>query len=121
MPSEIQIQAKAFQTVYNEMPQTRGLIFHVPNGGSRNVLEGMQLKASGVIAGVPDIIFLWMGKAYGFEFKTDIGSVSPIQVKIHKVWELQGIPVHVIREPETFINIIKSIVYQKPIAILIPN
>lgn len=31
------------------------LIFHVPNGGSRNVLEAANLKAEGVKAGVPDL------------------------------------------------------------------
>ena len=31
------------------------LIYHVPNGGSRNKLEAQNLKAEGVKAGVPDL------------------------------------------------------------------
>jgi hypothetical protein len=31
------------------------LMYHTPNGGSRNVIEGAHLKAQGVKAGVPDI------------------------------------------------------------------
>ena len=31
------------------------LMYHVPNGGSRNPIEGRNLKAQGVRAGVPDI------------------------------------------------------------------
>lgn len=36
------------------MPEL-GLMFHVPNGGSRNKLEAARLKRQGVKAGVPDI------------------------------------------------------------------
>lgn len=32
-----------------------GLLFHVPNGGSRNEIEAMRLKRQGVKAGVPDL------------------------------------------------------------------
>lgn len=32
-----------------------GLLFHIPNGGSRNAREGHNLKLQGVRAGVPDI------------------------------------------------------------------
>ena len=32
------------------------LIFHVPNGGSRNKLEASNLKCQGVKAGVPDLV-----------------------------------------------------------------
>lgn len=31
------------------------MIYHVPNGGSRNKLEAQNLKAEGVKAGVPDL------------------------------------------------------------------
>lgn len=33
-----------------------GLLFHVPNGGSRNRLEAANLKRQGVKAGVPDLV-----------------------------------------------------------------
>ena len=35
-------------------PELR-LIYHIPNGGSRNAIEARHLKAQGVKAGVPDI------------------------------------------------------------------
>ena len=31
------------------------IMFHIPNGGSRNAIEGKHLKEQGVKAGVPDI------------------------------------------------------------------
>lgn len=30
-------------------------VFHIPNGGSRNAIEGANLKRQGVMAGVPDL------------------------------------------------------------------
>ena len=38
----------------NRYPELK-LIYHVPNGGSRNQLEAANLKRQGVKAGVPDI------------------------------------------------------------------
>ena len=38
----------------NAHPELR-LMFHIPNGGSRNPIEGRHLKEQGVKAGVPDI------------------------------------------------------------------
>ncbi len=32
------------------------LLFHIPNGGSRNIREAVELKAQGVKAGVPDLM-----------------------------------------------------------------
>ena len=73
----------------------------------------MQLKASGVVPGVPDIIFLWNGKAYGFEFKTITGVLSPAQSKIHSIWQGQNVPVYVIRDDETFIAHIRGIIQNR--------
>ncbi len=38
----------------SEYPELR-LIYHIPNGGSRNTLEAVNLKRQGVKAGVPDL------------------------------------------------------------------
>lgn len=104
--SEIQLQAKCFQYMWNYYPQTRRKFFHVPNGGSRNSVEGMQLKASGVVAGIPDMILINNGRAYGFEIKTPTGKISPAQEQVHKTWMADGTPVFVIRTFEEFEKII---------------
>lgn len=96
--SEIQIQTEMFQWAWNTYPQTRRLLFHVPNGGNRSAREGMQFKASGVIAGVPDLLFIWNGQTYGFEVKTLTGTVSKVQSDLHAIWEANGISVKVVRE-----------------------
>lgn len=107
MEAEIRLQAKCFQHTWNMHPETRYCIFHVPNGGLRSKVEAMQLKASGVIAGIPDILFIWKGNLYAFEFKTLKGIVRESQKKIHEIWRKQGVPTIIIRtfeEWDTEIN-----------------
>lgn len=43
--------------------------FHVPNGGSRNVVEAAKLKAMGTKAGVADCIVVYRGRALAIELK----------------------------------------------------
>lgn len=56
-------QWAAYRTgVYPELD----LLYHVPNGGSRNHIEAARLKAQGVKAGVPDLVLpVARGKHHG--------------------------------------------------------
>jgi hypothetical protein len=81
--SEAHLQSHCYQWAHNTFPQTRGLLFAVPNGGTRNKIEASQLKATGVVPGVADMLFLWHYKTYAFEFKSGAGKQSPAQ----KEWE----------------------------------
>lgn len=112
MKSELQIQAAAFQWAWNTYPHTRRLLFHVPNGGYRSKVEAANMKASGVVPGIPDMLLLWKGRAHAFEFKTTSGRASPEQVKVHHAWIDQNIPVYVVRSVEDFKQIFKSIIIQ---------
>lgn len=40
------------------------MMFHVPNGGSRNIVEARNLKRQGVKAGVPDIFLALASNGY---------------------------------------------------------
>lgn len=93
--TEDQLQAKCYQWAYNKYPKIRGLLFSVPNGGTRNIREAMKLKATGLTPGIPDIV-LAIGPV-GFEFKTDVGVLSPAQIRVHAQWKAANIPVHIIR------------------------
>jgi len=58
------------------------MIFAVPNGGKRTPMEAVKLKASGVLAGVSDIIVLLARGSYHgmcLEMKKDGGRLSPDQ------------------------------------------
>jgi VRR-NUC domain len=93
--SEIQIQFKAYQYLYNKYPQIRLCLFHVPNGGTRNIIEATQLKASGITPGIPDLLLLWGKKLFACEVKKPGGKITPAQKLIHEVWSKQGVIVKV--------------------------
>lgn len=57
IPTEAQEQTALFrwaEIVGKTHPELR-LLYHCPNGGSRNAIEAARFKAQGVKAGVPDI------------------------------------------------------------------
>lgn len=108
--AEDQIQASFFKQAYNSYPAIRGLLFSVPNGSTRHILEAMKLKATGLTPGIPDMILLWKAMAYGFEFKTDTGTVAPVQSKVHAIWIANGIPVYVFRSAQDAILQLEKII-----------
>lgn len=58
------------------------LMFHIPNGGTRNTVEAAHLKRQGVKPGVPDIFIpAARGRYHGMfiEMKADRGRVSDAQ------------------------------------------
>lgn len=57
IPTEAQEQTTLFQwaaLMTHRLPELRTM-YHIPNGGSRNAIEAVRLKAQGVKPGVPDI------------------------------------------------------------------
>ncbi len=109
--SEARIQSKAYLWFNNTYPQFRGLLFHVPNGEKRDPITANKLKAMGVVAGIPDMIFLYRKRAYFFEFKADIrDKPSKAQVKIHKALDLQRFQIWVVWDAATFAYLIDCII-----------
>ena len=56
-PTEVEEQTALFEWAElqsGRFPEVR-LLYHVPNGGSRNKTEAARLRAQGVKAGVPDL------------------------------------------------------------------
>lgn len=76
---EDQIQRAVFQHI-----RARGapgvFAFHVPNGGYRKPREGAILKGLGVTPGVPDVIIIHKGRAYGLELKAPGGRATEKQM-----------------------------------------
>ncbi len=57
-----------------------GLIFHIPNGGSRNKLEAANLKRQGVKAGVPDLCLpAARGKYHGLYIEMKVDRNKPTE------------------------------------------
>lgn len=64
---------------------SRPIVFAVPNGGKRDAREGANLKAQGVLAGVPDLGILLPGaRTVLLEMKADNGRLSNTQCELHR-------------------------------------
>lgn len=86
-PHEEIEQTYLFQWAYfmeSRFPKLR-LMFHVPNGGKRNLSEAKRLKAAGVKSGVPDIFLpVARGKWFGLFIEMKYGKNTP--TKNQKEW-----------------------------------
>jgi len=68
----------------------RVFFFHVPNGEIRHRGAAGKLKAMGTRAGVPDLVLIRDGHAYGLEIKAAGGRQSPAQRNVEQQWERAG-------------------------------
>lgn len=106
--TESQLQAKCYQWAHNTFPSLRGCIFSVPNGGTRNRIEATQLKATGLVPGIPDMLIVFP-KFIGIEFKTETGVLSPAQARIHEIWQSKGLRVEVVRTFDAFHDLVTEL------------
>jgi len=92
IPTEHTEQAKLVGRTRTFYPDV--IVFAVPNGGLRSKTEAIRLRAEGVLAGVPDLVFAEpRGRYHGLyvEMKRRKGgSVSEDQRKIHRRLRRKG-------------------------------
>jgi hypothetical protein len=62
----------------------------IPNGGQRSKAVAGKLKAEGVRAGAPDLLFIANGSVLGLELKTKSGTQSPAQIDTEGLWRRAG-------------------------------
>jgi hypothetical protein len=110
MQTEDNLQAEIHLFVWNNYPELRHCCFHIANERKTSPREGAILKAKGVVAGVPDYVINYKGKTYYFELKTEIGTISPSQKKVHESLKKQGFEVRIIRSLKEFINEFNKII-----------
>ncbi len=87
----------------------RSVIFSVPNGGFRHKIEAMKLKATGMLAGVSDLIVIHRSKIYFCELKTDSGVLSSGQKDFALRIDQNGFPYKIFRNLLEFQNFIVSL------------
>jgi hypothetical protein len=108
--SEDRIQQDCYLWFHNTYPELRGLLFAVPNGGSRSVVEAKKFKLTGLVPGVSDMLFMFNKVCYCFELKTPTGYQSKRQI----IWEAQvkkqGFNYFIIRDLQTFQSYMKNII-----------
>lgn len=86
----------------------RGLIFSIPNGGTRNIREAMTFKATGLLKGASDLIVIFPnGKLCFIELKMPKGVQSDEQKDFESRVKLLGFEYHLIRSLEEFIFLSK--------------
>ena len=114
--SEHQIQKEFFTQISIDpvMKKYRRLIFAVPNGGSRNIVEASRMKQAGVTAGVADVICLIPRSPYHgvcIEFKTGYNKLSEHQEEFRDAVEEQSYWYVVCYSTESAIQILMDYIY----------
>ena len=108
--SENEIHLLAWQWVKKTYPDL--LIFHVPNGGNRNMQEALKFKRMGVVPGVADFLMFVPGHAVAIELKDRGGKQSEAQREFQKQWEALGNEYWLVRSLTDFQSIVYT--YQSP-------
>lgn len=85
----------------------RGILFSIPNGGTRNKLEAMTMKATGLLAGASDlIVILPNSKLLFIEVKIDKGLQSEKQIDFENRVKKLGYDYFIVRSLDEFKNIV---------------
>jgi hypothetical protein len=108
MKNENNLQAEIYKWFHNtyclKNHINRGLIFSIPNGGTRNIKEAMTFKATGLLKGASDLITIFPnGKLCFVELKIARGIQSIEQKDFEQRVSDAGYEYHLIRSLEEFI------------------
>jgi len=104
--SEHEVHLHCWQWVKNTYPEL--LIFHVPNGGNRNIAEAQKFKRMGVMPGVADFLMFTPYCAIAIELKDEGGKQSDAQKHFQTRWEALGNSYQVARSLTHFQEIVDS-------------
>lgn len=111
--NESKLQQEIFNWYQNnyclKFHEPRGMIFSIPNGGTRNKLEAINMKATGLLAGASDLIVITPnGKLIFVELKTDTGKQSDKQIDFENRVKKLGFEYYLIRSIDEFKIIING-------------
>lgn len=105
MKGEANLQSNCVTWFDLQYPKLSPLLFAVPNGGSRNKIEAVNLKRQGVKPGVADLILLFPRKGHGallIEMKYGKGRQGKSQKSWQRAAEAAGYRYVVCRTLEGF-------------------
>jgi hypothetical protein len=106
---EDSLQASCVQWFRTQYPNY--VLFHIANGGRRNLREAVRLKKQGVLAGVCDLFLMLPNKKYhGFwiEMKSAKGGLTLNQVTFMQNAEAAGYATIVCRSFQGFVFAIRE-------------
>ena len=87
---EDKLQADFHQHHWNMYPHLRKKWWSVPNGGYRNKIEAMKMKATGLISGVWDVHFYNKGQLSIIEFKVGTNKLTKEQIEWGEIMAKEG-------------------------------
>jgi hypothetical protein len=90
--------------------EARGLLTycHVPNGGVRSKAEAGVLRATGVRAGLPDLLVWTRSSGFAIELKSGAGKLSPAQIAWHATVTSLGHRVYVCRSVDDVEQVLRA-------------
>lgn len=99
--AEAEFQLNKIVAQYFRVASPPGMSWHsIPNGGQRHTKVAQKLVATGLRAGVPDLLVIWRGHPIYIELKTPVGAVSAVQKQMHRELVESGADVLVLRSVE---------------------
>jgi len=101
LKTENRIQQEIIVFYRNSNLNTGNIIFSVPND-SKDIKEQLRKKATGLMAGVSDLIVLHNGEVLFIECKDDKGRQSDKQKQFQERVEAQGFKYYLVRSLEEF-------------------
>ncbi|RZJ91870.1 MAG: hypothetical protein EOO20_03780 [Chryseobacterium sp.] len=111
--SEGKIQQTAITYIRNKYPDFYGVIWHCPNGGFRDSITASIMTGQGLTRGIQDLHFVWGGKLYLIEVKTEKGEVSTAQKVVHAQHDKQGFKTYIFKSSEQIIYFVEWVILGK--------
>ena len=112
--TEDRIQQECIIVFRQTYPQLSNLLFSVPNGGTRNVIEAQKMKQTGLTPGVSDMLLMYDSQTYCIEMKTTVGRQSTVQLEWEQLVTAEGFPYVVLRDWQSFMAFVFSIMGDEP-------
>ena len=91
----------------------RCMILSIPNGGLRDKMTAITLKATGLYKGAADLLVVYRGWVGFVELKTEVGIQSPSQRQFEAHCIEAGIPYRLVRTLAEFQQLIAQLEYAK--------
>ena len=89
------------------------MILSIPNGGLRDKMTAITLKATGLYKGAADLLVIYRGWVGFVELKTEAGIQSPAQRQFEAHCIEAGIPYRLVRTLAEFQQLIAELEYAK--------
>lgn len=113
---EATLQSSFFEWLAFAYPDLRKISYAIPNGGSRNAIEGKNLKKQGVTKGVPDVFISFPSSGYHglyIEFKIGKNKLTPEQKLFKDLVVSHGYYFSVCYNIDTAIQTLEEYIYAR--------